>query len=85
MKQGAVLINSSHGGVIDEAALAAALKSRHLGGAALDVFAVEPVPAGDTFADCPNFLLTPHVAGLSREANERVWFMIDDRVLDELA
>ncbi len=85
MKQGAVLINSARGGVVDEAALAAALKSGQLGGAALDVFAVEPMPAGGPFADCPNLLLTPHVAGVSREANERVSFMIAERVLEELA
>ena len=85
MKPGAVLINSSRGGVVDEAALAAALKSGHLGGAALDVFDLEPVPAGGVFAGCPNLLLTPHIAGVSAESNERVSFMIAQRVLEELA
>ena len=85
MKQGAVLINSARGGVVDEAALAAALKRGHLGGAALDVFDAEPMPAGGVFAGCPNLVLTPHIAGVSGESNERVSFMIAQRVLEELA
>ncbi|MES2101723.1 MAG: hydroxyacid dehydrogenase [Pseudomonadota bacterium] len=85
MKPGAVLINSARGGVVDEAALAAALKRGHLGGAALDVFEAEPMPAGGVFAGCPNLVLTPHIAGVSGESNERVSFMIAQRVLEELA
>ena len=85
MKHGAVLINSSRGGIVDEAAVAAALKSGQLGGAALDVFETEPMPAGGVFAGCPNLILTPHIAGVTFEANERVSFMIAQRVLEELA
>ena len=85
MKPGAVLINTARGGVVDEAALAAALKSGHLGGAALDVFGTEPVSNDNPFAGCPNLLLTPHIAGVTAEANERVSFMIADRVLTSLA
>ena len=85
MKPGAVLINSARGGVVDEAAVVAALKGGHLGGAALDVFDVEPVPSGGAFENCPNLILTPHVAGVTFEANERVSFMIAERVLEELA
>ena len=84
MKPGAVLINSARGGVVDEAALAAALKRGHLGGAALDVFEAEPMPAGGVFAGCSNLVLTPHIAGVSSESNERVSFMIAQRVLEEL-
>jgi (S)-sulfolactate dehydrogenase len=84
MKRGAVLINTARGGIVDEVALAAALKSGQLGGAAIDVFNTEPVPASAHFADCPNLLLTPHIAGVSAESNERVSFMIADKVLEAL-
>jgi (S)-sulfolactate dehydrogenase len=85
MKRGAVLINTARGGIIDEAALAAALRSGHLGGAAIDVFGSEPLPAAEHFKDCPNLLLTPHVAGVTAEANERVSFLIADKVLEALS
>ena len=85
MKPGAVLINSARGGVVDELALAAALRSGHLGGAAIDVFGTEPLPASPHFEDCPNLILTPHVAGVTAESNERVSFLIADRVLEALA
>ena len=85
MKKGAVLINSARGGIVDEVALAAALKSGALGGAAIDVFDKEPLPASDHFKDCPNLLLTPHIAGVSAESNERVSFLIADKVIEALA
>ena len=81
MKRGAVMINTSRGGIIDEVALAAALRSGQLGGAAIDVFDKEPLPASSHFVDCPNLLLTPHVAGVTAEANERVSSLIADKVL----
>jgi (S)-sulfolactate dehydrogenase len=84
MKPGAVLVNTSRGGIVDEAALAAALKRGRLGGAALDVFEAEPLPAANPFAGCPNLLLTPHIAGVSAEANERVSLLIAERVLEAL-
>ncbi|MCX7333704.1 MAG: 3-phosphoglycerate dehydrogenase, partial [Hyphomicrobiales bacterium] len=74
MPKGAILINAARGGVVDEAAVARALRSGHLGGAALDVFDREPLDAaaGAVFADVPNLILTPHIAGVTQESNVRV-------------
>jgi (S)-sulfolactate dehydrogenase len=84
MKDGAVLVNTARGGIVDEAALAQALRSGKLGGAALDVFGEEPLPAGSPLAGAPNLILTPHVAGLSEEANTRVSDMVAQRVAETL-
>lgn len=85
MKPGAVLINTSRGGIVDERALAQCLREGHLGGAALDVFEQEPLPASAHFRDCPHLLLSPHVAGLSAESNQRVSSLIASKVLEVLA
>jgi (S)-sulfolactate dehydrogenase len=84
MKPGAVLINTARGGIVDEAAVAQSLRAGHLGGAALDVFGVEPLPAQAHFEGCPNLLLTPHIAGVTQESNERVSSLIAARVLEAL-
>jgi (S)-sulfolactate dehydrogenase len=84
MKVEAVLINTARGGIVDEAALAAALHNGKLAGAALDVFAHEPLPAGSPLATAPNLILTPHIGGLTRESNSRVSTMIATKVANVL-
>jgi (S)-sulfolactate dehydrogenase len=69
---------------VDEAALARALRAGRLAGAALDVFEDEPLAAGSALADAPNLILTPHIAGVTQESNERVSGLIAERVADFL-
>jgi (S)-sulfolactate dehydrogenase len=86
MRPDAIILNASRGGVIDERALAAALKKGRLAGAALDVFDQEPLDAahGAIFTGCPNLILTPHIAGVTQESNIRVSNLIAKRVLEHL-
>ncbi|HZW76070.1 MAG TPA: hydroxyacid dehydrogenase [Caldimonas sp.] len=80
MRRDAILVNTARGGVVDEVALATALKSGRLAGAALDVFESEPLPPGSVLVGCPGLILTPHIAGVTRESNVRVSTMIAERV-----
>jgi (S)-sulfolactate dehydrogenase len=86
MRPTAILINAARGGVVDEAALATALRDGRLGGAALDVFATEPLTkeAAAIFEDTPNLILTPHIAGVTVESNQRVSLLIAEKVLEAL-
>ena len=72
MRPGAVLINAARGGVVDEDAVAAALRAGTLGGAMLDVFENEPLAAGSALDGVPNLILTPHIAGLSEDSHRRI-------------
>ncbi len=72
MKQGAILVNVARGEVIDEDAVAAALKEGRLAGAVIDVFSEEPVPPDNPLLDCPNTVLTPHTAGATNESRLRI-------------
>jgi (S)-sulfolactate dehydrogenase len=71
LPKGAYVINTARGGIVDEDALVEALKSGRLAGAALDVFDGEPVKAGSRFVGIPNLILSPHIAGNTRDANFR--------------
>jgi phosphoglycerate dehydrogenase-like enzyme len=79
MKPTAYLINTARGPIVDEAALIETLQQRRIAGAALDVFAIEPLPAGHPFRSLDNLLATPHV-GYVTENNYRMFFsqMIED-------
>jgi (S)-sulfolactate dehydrogenase len=86
MKKDAILLNAARGGIVDENALAAALKAGEIGGAALDVFDEEPLTPerGAIFKDCPNLILTPHIAGVTQESNVRVSHVTIANVLKAL-
>jgi len=72
LPQGAILINIGRGAVVDEPALIEALQSGHLGGAALDVFAEEPLPQDSQLWDMPNVLVSPHSGSTSDRENGRL-------------
>jgi len=83
MKPGAVLVNTARGELVDEAALIEALRSGHLAGAALDTYAVEPLPLASPLRRMARVLLSPHVAGQTGEALRRVGLAAARAILDE--
>lgn len=84
LRPGAFVLNVARGGIVDEAAVAEALHSGHLGGAGIDVFDAEP-PTGSPLLDAPNTLLTPHLGASTAEAQVAVAEEVADQVLDVLA
>ncbi len=87
MKPGAILINASRGGIVDESALVSAIREGLLGGAALDVFETEPltIEAAQKFEGLRNILLTPHIAGVTEQSNARVSSLIAEKVAKHLS
>lgn len=85
MKRGALIVNTSRGELIDEVALVMALNSGQLGGAALDVFAEEPLPLEAPLRECANVLMTPHIAFYSEESVRDLQRKAVDAVLAVLA
>ena len=84
MKPDSYLINVARGGLVDEEALAAALRDGRLAGAAIDVFENEP-PTGSPLLDAPRTVLTPHLGASTREAQTRAGTEVAEQVLDALA
>ena len=72
MKDGAILINTSRGGLVDEAAVKAALESGHLRAAAVDVVSEEPITADNPLLTAPNCIITPHMAWAPLESRQRL-------------
>lgn len=86
MKRDALLINTARGGLVDSAALAAALRAGEIGGAGIDVLEVEPPPADHPLLapDIPNLIVTPHIAWAAREARQRALDQLTENVADFL-
>ncbi len=81
MKKGAILVNCARGGIVDERALADALASGHLGGAALDVFEKEPPPADHPLLRRDDFVCTPHIGASTEEAQSAVAVAIAEQLV----
>jgi D-3-phosphoglycerate dehydrogenase len=84
MKCTAFIVNTARGGIIDEKALYDVLKANRIAGAALDVFDQEPTPQDNPLLTLPNFIAAPHVAGVTREAVDRMGIAAVENILSIL-
>lgn len=85
MPHGSILVNTARGGIVDEAALAAALGRGKPAAAASDVFVTEPPPSDHPLLKLPNFIATPHIGAATEEALDRVGILVAEQVLEVLA
>jgi len=84
MKKGAILLNTARGGLIDETALAEAVRAGHLAGAGIDTFADEPLPADHPYLSTEHIVMTPHMGGSTDTALDNVAISAARNVLDVL-
>ena len=82
MKRGALMINCARGGIVDELAVATAVKNKNLGGAAFDVFAEEPLPKSSPLLGVPGILVTPHLGAQTHEGQRRAGMELADIVIE---
>lgn len=80
----AIVVNTARGALIEEVALADALRAGRLAAAGLDVFEQEPLPPSSALLDCPNLILTPHIAGVTAEARARTSLAVARKVIEGL-
>jgi D-3-phosphoglycerate dehydrogenase/(S)-sulfolactate dehydrogenase len=84
MKPGVLLVNCARGGLVDEKAVAEALKAKKVGGAALDVFETEPPSAENPLFACENFIATPHLGGSTEDAQANVAVIVCESMVEYL-
>ena len=84
MKETAILVNCARGGIVDEIALHAALSAKSIRGAGLDVFELEPPNADNPLFNLENVIISPHIAGVTRESAHRMAITCAQNVLDRL-
>jgi glyoxylate reductase len=85
MKRGAILVNTARGAIVDQSALERALRTGHLGGAGLDVTAIEPIDPDDPLLELPNVVITPHIGSASHATRLKMAELAVNNILDVFA